>query len=32
MELTEATEGMGAFIRDAAKNWDGTDPVREVRT
>ena len=31
MELTEATEGMGAFFRDAAKDWDGTDPVREIR-
>jgi hypothetical protein len=28
MELNEATIGMGAFVRDAASNWDGTDPVR----
>jgi hypothetical protein len=30
-ELMEATEGMGAFFRDAAKNWDGTDPIREIQ-
>jgi hypothetical protein len=28
MELNEATIGMGKFIRDAAHNWDGSDPVR----
>jgi hypothetical protein len=31
MELTEVTEGMCTFIRDAAKDWDGTDPIREIR-
>lgn len=31
MELTEATEGMGAFFRDAAKDWDGTEPIREIQ-
>jgi hypothetical protein len=30
MELTDATSGMGAFIRDAAKDWDGSDPVRTI--
>jgi catechol 2,3-dioxygenase-like lactoylglutathione lyase family enzyme len=30
MELTEVTEGMGAFFREASTNWDGTDPVRTV--
>ncbi len=30
MELNEATAGMGAFVRDAAKDWDGSDPVRTV--
>ncbi len=30
MELNEVTAGMGAFVRDAAKDWDGSDPVRTV--
>lgn len=30
MELTEVTTGMGDFVRGAAKNWDGTDPIRTV--
>ena len=30
MELTAATEGMGAFFRDAAGDWDGTDPIRTI--
>ena len=30
MELTEITSGMGAFVRDAARDWDGSDPVRTV--
>ncbi|MBX7434990.1 VOC family protein [Mycobacterium sp. Y57] len=30
MELTEATEGMAIFLRDAAEGWDGRDPVREL--
>jgi Glyoxalase/Bleomycin resistance protein/Dioxygenase superfamily len=30
MELTEATEGMGAFFREASKGWDGTDPIRTI--
>jgi hypothetical protein len=28
MELNEATLGMGAFVKDAAASWDGTDPIR----
>ncbi|KUI16475.1 glyoxalase [Mycobacterium sp. GA-1285] len=28
MELTEITSGMAAFVREAAANWDGSDPVR----
>ncbi|MCV7281146.1 VOC family protein [Mycolicibacterium flavescens] len=28
MELNEVTTGMAAFVRDAAANWDGSDPVR----
>jgi catechol 2,3-dioxygenase-like lactoylglutathione lyase family enzyme len=30
MELTEATTGMAAFVRDAAASWDGSDPIREM--
>ena len=30
MELTEITSYMGAFVRDAARDWDGSDPVRTV--
>jgi catechol 2,3-dioxygenase-like lactoylglutathione lyase family enzyme len=30
MELTETTAGLGNFIRDAAANWDGSDPIREM--
>jgi hypothetical protein len=30
MELTEGTEGMGAFFREASKDWDGTDPIRTI--
>jgi hypothetical protein len=30
MELTELTAGMGAFVRDAARDWDGSDPIRIV--
>jgi glyoxalase/bleomycin resistance protein/dioxygenase superfamily protein len=30
MELTETTEGMGKFIRDAADGWDGSDPIRTI--
>lgn len=30
MELTEATTGMAAFIRDAAAGWDGSDPIRSL--
>lgn len=32
MELTELTAGMGAFVRDAARDWDGSDPIRIVGT
>jgi hypothetical protein len=28
MELTDATSG--SFIRDAARNWDGSDPIRTI--
>jgi hypothetical protein len=31
MELNEATAGMGAYIRDTAANWDGSDPIRVLR-
>ncbi|WP_284225549.1 VOC family protein [Mycobacterium antarcticum] len=30
MELTEVTSAMGAMIRDAARDWDGRDPIRIV--
>ena len=30
MELTEATSGMATFVRDAAANWDGSDPIRNL--
>lgn len=30
MELTPATEGMAKLVRDAAANWDGSDPVRSI--
>lgn len=30
MELTEATIGMAAFVRDAAASWDGSDPIRNL--
>jgi Glyoxalase/Bleomycin resistance protein/Dioxygenase superfamily len=30
MELTDVTRGMGVFVRDAAKDWDGTDPIRSA--
>jgi catechol 2,3-dioxygenase-like lactoylglutathione lyase family enzyme len=30
MELTELTAGMGAFVLDAARDWDGSDPIRIV--
>jgi hypothetical protein len=29
-ELTEAQAGAAKFIRDAAANWDGRDPIREM--
>ena len=28
---TDALVGMAALVRDAAANWDGTNPVRELR-
>jgi hypothetical protein len=28
MELTDATSGMATFVRDAATNWDGGEPIR----
>ena len=30
MELTDTTQGMATFVRDAAATWDGSDPVREL--
>jgi hypothetical protein len=30
MELTDVTGGMATFIRDAASDWDGSDPIRTV--
>jgi hypothetical protein len=30
MELNEITNGMAAFVRDAAAGWDGTDPIRPL--
>jgi len=29
-ELTEAQAASAKFIRDAAANWDGSDPIREM--
>ena len=28
MELNDVTTGMATFVRDAAANWDGSDPIR----
>ena len=28
MELNDVTAGHGKFVRDAAQNWDGSDPIR----
>ncbi|OBG13635.1 glyoxalase [Mycolicibacterium celeriflavum] len=28
MELNEVTSGMAQFVRDAAENWDGSEPIR----
>lgn len=28
MELNDVTTGMAEFVRDAAANWDGGDPIR----
>ncbi|MDV3127774.1 VOC family protein [Mycobacterium sp. 21AC1] len=30
MELTEASAGMAAFVKKAAQEWDGSDPIREL--
>lgn len=30
MELTEITAGMAEFVRDAATDWDGSDPIRAL--
>jgi hypothetical protein len=30
-ELTDAQAASATFIRDAAANWDGSDPIREMR-
>jgi hypothetical protein len=32
MELTEVTSGMAEFVRAAATDWDGTDPIRPIAT
>lgn len=32
MELTEASAGMAAFVRQAAQGWGGADPIRELAT
>jgi hypothetical protein len=29
-ELTDAQAASAKFIRDAAANWDGRDPIREM--
>lgn len=29
-ELTEATTGLAAYIRQTAANWDGSDPIRAL--
>jgi catechol 2,3-dioxygenase-like lactoylglutathione lyase family enzyme len=29
-ELTETMAGMAAYMTDAAANWDGSDPIREL--
>jgi hypothetical protein len=30
MELNDSTRGMGEFIRAAAADWDGSDPIRAL--
>jgi catechol 2,3-dioxygenase-like lactoylglutathione lyase family enzyme len=30
MELNDVTRGMMTFVREAAANWDGNDPIREL--
>lgn len=30
MELTDITSGMAKFVRDAANEWDGRDPMRVI--
>lgn len=30
MEFTEVTEGLAKFVRDAADNWDGSEPIRPL--
>lgn len=30
MEATETSAGMATFVRDAAENWDGTEPIRRL--
>lgn len=30
MELTEASAGMGAYVRAQAIDWDGSEPIREL--
>lgn len=30
IEMTEATEAFFAMIREAARNWDGSDPIRRL--
>lgn len=30
MEFTEVTEGLAKFVRDAADDWDGSEPIRPL--
>jgi hypothetical protein len=30
MELTDMTLGMAKLVREAAADWDGSDPVRSL--
>ncbi len=30
MELNDVTRGMGDFVREAARDWDGQDPIRTI--
>jgi hypothetical protein len=30
MELNELSQGLATLVRDAAVNWDGSEPVRKL--